>query len=71
MISDDQIARLVELYSEFHHALDPFAPRVLEAERQFFELLRTLHVTHAPDVPYDEFRRYAVRKCKLYLSKNP
>jgi hypothetical protein len=71
VIPDDRIARLVKLYSQFHQALDPFHPDVLRAEKGFYELLNTLHNTHAPDVPYDEFRRYAVRKCKLYLWKNP
>ena len=71
MISSDQLAKLVALYSEFHQALDPFQPSVLKAEVEFFEMLRSLHATHAPDVPFDEFRRYAVKQCKLYLWKNP
>ena len=70
MIPESQFARLVALYSEFHQALDPFHPEVLKAENEFFELLHSLHITHAVDLPYDDFRRYAVRQCKLYLWKN-
>ena len=71
MIPESQLARLIALYSEFHRALDPFHPAVIKAETEFFELLQSLHTTRAFDVPYDEFRRYAVRQCKLYLWKNP
>ena len=70
MISRDQIAELFKLYSEFHGAIDPFAPDVLKAEESFYERLHSLHSTHAADVPFAEFRRYAVRQCKLYLRKN-
>jgi len=71
VISEDQLAKLVALYSEFHQALDPFEPAVLKAEKDFFQLLHSLHAIHGADVPYDDFRRYAVRQCKLYLWKNP
>ena len=70
MISKEQIAELVNLYSEFHGAIDPLAPEVVKSEEAFYELLRSLRVTHAPDLPFQEFRRYAVRQCKLYLRKN-
>jgi hypothetical protein len=33
-------------------------------------MLQSLHATHAPDVPYPEFRRYAVQTCKDRLRKN-
>ncbi len=71
MIPDEQLARLVALYSQFHQALDPFHPAVRCAEQEFFELLHTLHSVHAPDLTYDEFRRYALHRCKVYLWKNP
>jgi len=70
VISEERLARLVALYSEFHQALDPFHPSVLKAEKEFFELLHSLHTTHAADLSYDDFRRYAVRRCKLHLWKN-
>ena len=70
MISSDQRDRLAVLYGRFHAALDPFNPEVRQAEKEFHELLHTLHGTHAADVPFDEFRRYAVYQCKLYLRKN-
>ena len=70
MISQEQLLELVRLYSEFHGAIDPTEPAVLTAEEQFHLLLKSLHVTHAPDLPFQEFRRYAVRQCKLFLRKN-
>ena len=70
MISPEQRSRLALLYDQFHAALDPFNPLVRQAEADFYELLRTLHSSHAADIPYDEFRRYAVYQCKLYLRKN-
>jgi hypothetical protein len=51
VIPEEQIAKLVQLYSEFHQALDPFHPDLLKAEKEFFELLNVLHSTHAADVP--------------------
>lgn len=70
MISPEQRAQLAELYGRFHSALDPFEPGVRQAEEAFYKLLHTLHPTHAADVSFDEFRRYAVYQCKLYLRKN-
>ncbi len=70
MISSEQKVRLAELYGQFHAALDPFDPGVRRAEKEFYASLRTLHVSHAADVPFDEFRRYAVYQCKLYLRNN-
>jgi len=67
LISKEQIAELVRLYSEFHGAIDPTAPAVLQFEREFYALLHTLHTSHAPDLPFNEFRRHAVRECKLFL----
>ena len=70
MISQEQSAELVRLYSLFHGAIDPTEPAVLKAEEEFHALLRALHNTHAADLPFHEFRRYAVRQCKLSLRKN-
>ena len=67
MIATEQLEELVRLYDQFHGAFNPFLPEVLEAERAFFEKLQTLHATHAADVPFHEFRHYAVQKCKDYL----
>ena len=70
MISEEQLRDLFNLYDRFHGALDPLAPEILEAERAFFHKLHLLHATHAADVPFHAFRRYAVRKCKEFLRKN-
>ena len=70
MISPEQQSRLAELYGLFHAAIDPFDPEVRQAEKDFYELLGTLHASHAADVPFDEFRRCTVYQCKLYLRKN-
>ena len=67
MIAKEQIEELVRLYDQFHGAFDPLLPEVLEAERAFFEKLQTLHATHAADLPFHEFRRYALQKCKDHL----
>ena len=70
MISKEQIEELVRLYDQFHGAFNPLLPEVLEAEQLFFEKFRTLHATHATDLPFPEFRRYAVQKCKEHLRHN-
>jgi hypothetical protein len=70
VIPREEIALLAELYSDFHAALDPVAPKTAAAEKAFYERLQTLHATHAADVPFQEFRRYAVWQCKLYLRRN-
>ena len=70
MISKEQLGKLVHLYAEFHGALDPTEPAVLKAEQEFYALLSSLHNTHAADLSFQDFRRYAVRQCKLYLRKN-
>jgi len=54
MISDAQLRELFELYDRFHGALNPLAPDVLMAEREFFSKLQSLHSTHAADVPFPE-----------------
>ena len=59
----------MRLYDQFHGAFAPLLPEVMEAERAFFEQLLTLHATHAADVPFNEFRRHAVQKCKDFLRK--
>lgn len=70
MISREQLEELARLYDQFHGAFDPLLPEVLEAERAFFAKLESLHATHAADVPVQEFRRYAVLKCKEHLRHN-
>ncbi|MBI4026695.1 MAG: hypothetical protein HY360_17055 [Verrucomicrobia bacterium] len=50
MISRKQVAELVRWYSEFHGAIDPFAPEILKAEKAFFEKLKSLHAAHAADL---------------------
>ena len=42
----------------------------IAAEKAFYERLHSLHAAHAPDVAFQEFRRYAVWQCKLYLRRN-
>jgi hypothetical protein len=62
MISREQVAELVALYSLFHGAIDPFDPAVVEAEQGFHAKLESLHQAHAADVPFVDFRRYAIRQ---------
>jgi hypothetical protein len=70
MISREQLEELARLYDQFHGAFDPFLPEVLDAERVFFDKLHSLHASHAADLPFQEFRRYAVQKCKEHLRHN-
>ena len=70
MIAEEQLQELYQLYDRFHGALDPLALEVLEAERAFFQELDSFHSTPAPEIPFHEFRRQAIRKCKEYLRKS-
>ena len=70
MIPSESIKELAELYDQFAHALDPFSEQRDKAEDAFFLLLEKLRLTHAPMSDAREFRREAVRQCKLFLKKN-
>jgi hypothetical protein len=70
LIAKAQLAELFRLYSDFHGAIDPTEPAVLKAEAEFFALLHTLHNTHATDISFNDFRRHAIRECKLFLRNN-
>ncbi len=70
MIPSESIEELAELYDQFAHALDPFSEQRDKAEDAFFLLLEKLRLTHAPTTDAREFRREAVRQCKLFLRKN-
>lgn len=67
MIGREDIAELARLYDQFHGAFDPLQPEALRAEQQFMERLAALHAAHAADVPFHEFRRRAVQRCKELL----
>jgi hypothetical protein len=69
-LSREQIEELAVLYDRFAHALDPFDPSRDEAERQFHGKLHDYHRTLAPEADFRDFRREAVRTCKLFLKKN-
>ena len=62
MISKEQLAELVRLYSVFHGAIDPTHPQIIQAEEDFFAMLRSLHMAHAPELPFREFRLHAVKR---------
>lgn len=70
MIPADQIAELAQLYDRFAHALDPFSEDRNKAEDAFYLKLEHLRCLHAPRVDVREFKREAVRQCKLFLRKN-
>jgi len=70
MIPPEEVAALAELYDRFAHALDPFSAERDEAEQAFYLKLDHLHSAYAPRVNYQEFKREAVRQCKLFLRKN-
>ena len=70
MISREQLARLAELYDQYQNSLRPLAPARTEAGHAFKELLASLHAAHAADVPFDQFRRESINRCREYLRKN-
>ncbi len=70
MIPAENIKELAELYDQFAHALDPFSEQRDKAEDAFYVLMEKLKFTHAPTSDAREFRREAVRQCKLFLKKN-
>ena len=70
MIPAEEIAKLAELYDRFAHALDPFSEDRDRAEDAFYVKLEYLRCLHAGNADLREFRREAVRQCKLFLKKN-
>ena len=70
MIPAEKIAELAELYDRFAHALDPFSEDRDKAEDAFYLMLDYLRSVYAPRADAREFRREAVRQCKLFLKKN-
>jgi len=70
MIAREQLAQLAELYDQYQNSLHPLSPERAEAARLFKDRLASLHVTHAADVPFDQFRREIVQHCREYLRKN-
>jgi hypothetical protein len=70
MIPAEEIAKLAELYDRFAHALDPFSEDRDKAEDAFYLKLDDLRCRFAPRADLREFRREAVRQCKMFLHKN-
>lgn len=70
MIPAEEIEKLAELYDGFAHALDPFSEERDKAEDEFYQKLQYLKSLHAPTADLREFRREALRQCKLFLKKN-
>jgi hypothetical protein len=70
MIPGSELEILANLYDRFANALDPESADRDKAEELFWKKLGALHCTHAPQSTYDDFRREAVRSCKMFLSKN-
>lgn len=70
MIPAEKIAELAALYDRFAHALDPFSDDRDRAEDAFYVTLEHLRCLYAARVDAREFRREAVRQCKLFLKKN-
>ena len=70
MIPPEEVAELAELYDRFAHALDPFSEDRDKAEDAFHVKMEHLRLLYAPRIDSREFRREAVRQCKLFLRKN-
>ena len=69
-LSREEIESLSDLYDRFAHALDPFSEERDRAEIEFYRRLEILHAEISPATPFAEFRREAVRACKLFLRRN-
>ena len=70
MIERDDVASLAELYDRYANAIDRNSPDRLQARRQFFARLESLHQREGEQVDYDVFRFEMVKKCKEFLRKN-
>ena len=70
MVPAEEIAKLAELYDRFAHALDPFSEDRDKSEDAFYLKLEHLRCLYAPRLDAREFKREAVRQCKLFLKKN-
>lgn len=70
MIPPKEVEDLANLYDRFANTLDPFSDDRDRAEENFYKKLTFLHCAHAYNTDFPEFRREAVRQCKLYLKKN-
>jgi hypothetical protein len=70
MISREQLAKLADLYDQYQNSLLPLSQSRIESGKRFKEMLETLYATHAPDLPFDNFRRAAIEQCREYLRKN-
>ena len=70
MIAREQLAQVAELYDRYQNSLDPHSPDRAEAGRLFKERLATLHATHAADIPFDQFRREIILRCRDFLRKS-
>ncbi|MDR1280278.1 MAG: hypothetical protein LBK99_05605 [Opitutaceae bacterium] len=69
-VTPEQIRQLAEIYDRSVDPLDALSRDSEQAEHQFGQMLARLHGTFAPDADPREFRREAIRQCKLYLKKN-
>jgi hypothetical protein len=69
-LTREQIEELATLYDRFAHALDPFSKEREQAEEQFYKQLERLHSAIAPQTDFADFRREAVRACKMFLKRN-
>ena len=70
MIPGGQIAQLAEIFDRYNNALDPVPDDCLNAKKQLDELVSRLHLTHAPDVDFLNFRYELIHHCREYLRKN-
>jgi hypothetical protein len=70
MISPADIAALADLYDRYANALERNSPDRLQARRQFYARVETLHEHEGRDVSYDAFRFELVKLCKEFLRKN-
>jgi len=66
-INETQLKRLVELYSQFHAALDPSDSAVIKAEKEFNEMANAIQSGTLPAAPNYILRSRAMQNCEAYL----
>jgi len=71
MILPEKIAQLAGLYDRFAHVRWTRFLRIETGREDAFRvMLEHLRCSYAPRVEVREFRREAIRQCKLFLKRN-
>lgn len=70
MIGPEDVAALAEIYDRYANAIDRKSADRIQARRQFFARLESLHQREGGEVDFEVFRFEVIKKCKEFLRKN-